>query len=288
MKIATDWKDYKIIATGNGEKLEKWGNVCLLRPDPQVIWKAKFDFSSYPALSARYLPEGKLGEKWELIKNVPETFRVSRKNLTFNLKLMKGFKHTGLFPEQAVNWDMMIGLIKNAKRPINVLNLFAYTGGATMACASAGASVCHVDAATSMVQRAKENMKSSSMEDRPVRYIIDDCVKFVKREINRGRKYDAIIMDPPSFGRGPTGELWKIESNLDDLIALTKGVLSDNPLFYLINSYTTGLQPGVIANLIDLNFKENKHETDAYEVGLPTQEGIPLPCGCSGLAIFKN
>ena len=285
------WKDYEVLDTSDGEKLERWGKYLLVRPDPQIIWKGMKKHPAWKRADAVYSRSKSGGGSWSQ-SNLPAEWRIGfpieeNKELQFIIK-PTGFKHTGLFPEQAVNWDMMIGLIKSAKRPINVLNLFAYTGGATMACASAGASVCHVDAATSMVQRAKENMKSSSMEDRPVRYIIDDCVKFVKREINRGRKYDAIIMDPPSFGRGPTGELWKIESNLDDLIALTKGVLSDDPLFYLINSYTTGLQPGVIANLIDLNFKENKHETDAYEVGLPTQEGIPLPCGCSGLAIFKN
>ncbi len=286
MKVAEGWKDYEVIATGGGEKLERWGKVYLLRPDPQVIWKSAFDFGGYSKLSARYIPEGKLGEKWELYKSVPDTFTISRGKLTFNLKLMKGFKHTGLFPEQAVNWDAMSELIKKANRPINVLNLFAYTGGATMACAQAGASVCHVDAATSMVQRAKDNMTASGLADKPVRYIIDDCVKFVKREIKRGKKYDAIIMDPPSFGRGPTGELWKIENDLDGLIGLTTEIMSDTPLFYLVNSYTTGLQPGVIGNLIDLNFKGVKHVTDAYEVGLPTDEGIVLPCGCSGLARF--
>ena len=286
MKIATDWKDYKIIATGNGEKLEKWGNVCLLRPDPQVIWKAKFDFSSYPALSARYLPEGKLGEKWELIKNVPETFRVSRKNLTFNLKLMKGFKHTGLFPEQAVNWEIMRQLIGD--KQVSVLNLFGYTGAATVACAKQGAFVTHVDSAKNMVERAKQNLELSGLRDKPVRFIVDDCKKFIQREIKRGHFYDAIIMDPPSYGRGPTGEMWKIESDLFDLVELCKSVLSKNPLFFLINSYTTGLQPTVMQNIISRALDVPYDKIEAYEVGLPTDEKIVLPCGCSAMFVNKK
>lgn len=280
------WKDYEIIATGDGKKLERWGDVYLLRPDPQVIWHSAFDLESYEKLNAKYVPDGKCGEKWEIIRPVPETFRVSYNELTFCLKLMKGFKHTGLFPEQAYNWNKMTAVIKSAGRPINVLNLFAYTGGATLACLRAGASVCHVDAAQSMVQRAKENAALSGLAEKNVRYIVDDCTKFVARELRRGRRYDAIIMDPPSFGRGPNGELWKIENNLFDLIAETVGLLSDNPLFYLVNSYTTGLQPTVIKNLMELNLRAAGAKVSAYEVTLPTDEGIELPCGASGFATF--
>ncbi|NCA67271.1 MAG: SAM-dependent methyltransferase [Clostridia bacterium] len=280
------WKDYEIIATGDGKKLERWGNVFLLRPDPQVIWRARIDMDNYPKLNAKYIPDGKNGEKWESIRLIPESFNISYNDLTFSLRLMKGFKHTGLFPEQACNWNRMITLIKAAERPISVLNLFAYTGGATLACLSAGASVCHVDAAQSMVLRAKENAQLSGLANKSVRYIVDDCLKFVTREIRRGKKYDAIIMDPPSFGRGPNGELWKIEDNLFDLIAETVDLLSDKPLFYLVNSYTTGLQPTVIKNLIDINLRSKGAKTIAYEVTLPTDEGIDLPCGCSGLATF--
>lgn len=288
MKKTTDWKDYEIIATGDGQKLERWGKVYLLRPDPQIIWHAKFDFEKYPKLNARYNATGKIGEKWDILKPVPETFTVSRNGLTFGLKLMKGFKHTGLFPEQAVNWDQMQEMIRSANRPIKVLNLFAYTGGASLACVQAGASVTHVDAAQSMVLRAKENIELSGLSDKPCRWIVDDCLKFVNREIRRGNKYEAIIMDPPSFGRGPNGELWKIEEKLFDLIETTKGVLSDKPLFYLINSYTTGLQPTVINNLLKINFRDYKGTSEAYEVTLPTDEGFDLPCGCSGLFRFEN
>jgi 23S rRNA (cytosine1962-C5)-methyltransferase len=286
MRQAGDWKDYEVIATGDGQKLERWGKVYLLRPDPQVIWHAKQPLERYPSLNARYVAEQRVGEKWEMIKPVPETWYVEWNGLKFGLKLMKGFKHTGLFPEQAANWKEMMRLIEEAHRPVNVLNLFAYTGGASLACLKAGASVTHVDAATAMVARAKENAALSGLADRPCRYIIDDCAKFVQREIRRGKKYDAIIMDPPSFGRGPNGELWKIEQSLDDLLALTKGVLSDRPLFYLINSYTTGLQPTVIKNLLTLHFGDLGGEATAYEVTLPTKEGIDLPCGCSGLMTF--
>ena len=288
MKKATDWKDYEIIATGDGQKLERWGNVYLLRPDPQIIWHSQIDMDRYPKLNARYNANGKIGEKWEILRPVPETFFVSRKGLTFGLKLMKGFKHTGLFPEQAVNWDQMQEMIINANRPLKVLNLFAYTGGATLACLKAGASVTHVDAAQSMVLRAKENQALSGLENTSCRWIIDDCLKFVNREIRRGNKYDAIIMDPPSFGRGPNGELWKIEEKVFDLIETTKEILSDKPLFYLINSYTTGLQPTVINNLLKINFASFQGESEAYEVTLPTDEGFDLPCGCSGLYKFKN
>lgn len=286
MKQAADWKDYRVLATGDGLKLERWGNIYLLRPDPQVIWHSRVDLLHMARLNARYVAEGKVGEKWEFLRPVPDTFFVEWHGLKFGLKLMKGFKHTGLFPEQAANWAMMMDLIGTADRPINVLNLFGYTGGASLACLKAGASVTHVDAATAMVQRAKENAAMSGLADKPCRYIVDDCVKFVQREIRRGHTYDAIIMDPPSFGRGPNGELWKIEAQLDDLLALCEQVLGDNPLFVLINSYTTGLQPTVIKNLLSIHFAAKGGTAQAYEVTLPTDEGIDLPCGCSGLMTF--
>lgn len=286
MLLAPDWKEYEVIATGDGEKLERWGDLILLRPDPQVIWHAKKPLRSYPGISAIYERSSTGGGFWKYNKKVPDDFVIGWRDLKFKLKLM-GFKHTGLFPEQAVNWDIMTQLIKGANRPISVLNLFAYTGGATVACLSAGASVCHVDAAKNMVERAKENVALSGLSDRPVRYIVDDCRKFVKREINRGRKYDAIIMDPPSYGRGANGEVWKIEDDICDFVNLCAGVLSDNPLFVLINSYTTGLQPAVLSNILSTSIPFQGNVT-AYEVCLPTDEGIVLPCGASGLFTAKG
>lgn len=283
MKIANDWVDYRVIATGNGEKLEKWGDYTLLRPDPQVIWKAKSDLSKYKGLDGHYKRSSSGGGAWNFIHNVPEEWNISWKNLTFSLKPM-GFKHTGLFPEQAVNWNDMINAIKNAGREIKVLNLFAYTGGASVVCASAGAKVTHVDASKGMVERAKENARLNNITN--IRYIVDDCQKFIEREIRRGNKYDAIIMDPPSYGRGTNGEMWKLEDNLYDFISLTKNVLSDNPLFVLISSYTTGLQASVLNNLLTLVFGEGG--IDADEIGLPTDEKIVLPCGARGIKIWKN
>ena len=282
MELATNWKDYSVIATGDGYKLETWKGVTLLRPDPQVIWPSSIDMQSYKGLNAKYVRSETGGGKWQTYKEMPSEWVISYGELKFLIKPM-GFKHTGLFPEQAVNWDKMSALIKGANRPINVLNLFAYTGGATVACLKAGASVCHVDASKGMVERAGENCRLSGVKDAGVRFIIDDCLKFVKREIRRGKKYDAIIMDPPSFGRGPNGETWKIENELFNLVKTCAEVLSDNPLFFLINSYTTGLQPQVIKNILTLNMKNFSGKIDAYEVGLPTSEGIALPCGCSGL-----
>ncbi len=282
MFLANNWEDYEIIGTGDGYKLERWKDVVLLRPDPQVIWPEQQKLNNYKGLNAKYVRSETGGGKWNKYKDMPESWVISYKELKFLIKPM-GFKHTGLFPEQAVNWDKMTNLIQNAGRPINVLNLFAYTGGATVACLKAGASVCHVDAAKGMVERAGENCRLSKVGEGKVRFIIDDCLKFVQREIRRGKKYDAIIMDPPSFGRGPNGETWKIEHELFNLVKTCTQVLSDNPLFFLINSYTTGLQPQVIKNILALNMKDFGGKIDAYEVCLPTNEGINLPCGCSGL-----
>ncbi len=281
-----DWKDYSVIATGEGYKLENWAGVILLRPDPQVIWKSRVDMNGYKGLSGKYVRSETGGGKWLIKGKMPAEWTVSYKDLKFKIKPM-GFKHTGLFPEQAVNWDLMTELIKNANREINVLNLFAYTGGATVACAKAGAKVCHVDAAKGMVERAGENVRLSNVPEGRVRYIIDDCKKFVEREIRRGRKYDAIIMDPPSYGRGPSGEMWKLENELYGFVELCKGVLSDNPLFVLINSYTTGLQPQVIKNILELTMNSEKlGKVEAYEVGLKTlEDGVILPCGNSGIWI---
>ena len=288
MKISTNWKDYSIIATGDGYKLERWKDVYLLRPDPQVIWPMSWDLFSYPKLNAYYKRSEKGGGGWKILKPFPDEWNIDYTplNVRFKIKPM-GFKHTGLFPEQAVNWEYMTKLIQSAGRPIKVLNLFAYTGGATVACAKAGAQVTHVDAAKGMVERAGENVRLSNVGDGKVRYIIDDCKKFVEREIRRGRKYDAIIMDPPSYGRGPNGEMWKLENELYPFVELCSQVLSDNPLFVLINSYTTGLQPQVLKNILELTIAKGRGgTTTAYEVGLKTeQDGVILPCGNSGIWI---
>ncbi len=283
MKTAK-WEDYTVIATGDGYKLENWKNIILLRPDPQVIWKTDVDMERYPNLNAKYIRSETGGGKWVKLKNMPDEWTVTYRDLKFKIKPM-GFKHTGLFPEQAVNWDKMRELIEDAGREISVLNLFAYTGGATVACAKAGASVCHVDSAKAMVERAGENVRLSNIENPKVRYIIDDCKKFVEREIRRGHKYDAIIMDPPSYGRGPSGETWKLETELYAFVELCAKVLSDNPLFVLINSYTTGLQPQVLKNILNKTVTSKfGGSVDAYEVGLITNEkGVILPCGNSAL-----
>ena len=285
MRIAEDWQDYKIIATGGGYKLERWKDIVLLRPDPQAIWEAQRDLFAYPGIHAVYRRSEKGGGAWEYRKPMPEEWTVGYKDLKFKIKPM-GFKHTGLFPEQAVNWDRMSSLIKGAGRPVKVLNLFAYTGGATVACAKAGAEVVHVDAAKGMVERAGENARLSGIAS-GIRYIVDDCKKFVQREIRRGNRYDAIIMDPPSYGRGPGGELWKIEDSLYSFVQLCAQVLAEDPLFMLINSYTTGLQPMVLNNILTLCLKGYSGKIDAYEVGIATEEGIPLPCGAGGMFIHE-
>ena len=282
MNIANDWKDYEILDMANGEKLERWGNIYLIRPDPQIIWKDKSYPNKWNVANARYNRSNTGGGAWEYKKRLPESWQIKYKNLTFNIKPM-GFKHTGLFPEQAVNWDWMIKKIKDSKREINVLNLFAYTGGATVACLSAGASVCHVDSSKGMTTWAKENVESSGLRDRPVRFIIDDVVKFVQREIRRGRKYDAIIMDPPSYGRGKNGEVWQFENNIADLVELCTKVLSDDPLFFLINSYTTGISAKVLENILYLNMKNVKGTISSGEIGLPMKDSkLVLPCGIYG------
>ncbi len=285
MKIATDWQDYKILATGDGYKLERWKDVVLLRPDPQVIWKAREDLFARKDVDAVYRRSDKGGGAWEFRRSIPDEWTVSYRDLSFKIKPM-GFKHTGLFPEQAVNWDRMAELIRGARRPVKVLNLFAYTGGATVACAKAGAEVVHVDAAKGMVERAGENARLSGIHS-GIRYIVDDCKKFVLREIRRGNRYDGIIMDPPSYGRGPGGEMWKIEESLYPFVQLCSQLLSEDPLFFLINSYTTGLQPMVLHNILKLCLAGRKGRIDAYEVGIATEEGIPLPCGAGGMYVYE-
>lgn len=286
MRIAPDWKQYKVIATGDGEKLEKWGDITLLRPDPQVIWHAKTPLASFKGVDAVYERSRTGGGMWKYNRNVPSEFTISWRDLTFSLKLM-GFKHTGIFPEQAVNWDRMMKLISGAGREISVLNLFGYTGAASVACLKAGAKVCHVDSAKAMVERAGENVRLSGLDNSGMRYIIDDCFKFCQREIRRGKKYDAIILDPPSFGRGPNGEKWKIEEGISELCELVAKLLSDNPLFVCLNSYTTGLQPTVMANILKLTLPQNAI-IDADEIGLATDEGLVLPQGCTAFATFAN
>lgn len=281
MNLANKWKDYEIIDMANGEKLEKWGNIKLIRPDPQIIWKDKSFPSEWKKADAIYNRSKTGGGSWTYNRKLPQNWQIKYGELTFNIKPM-GFKHTGLFPEQAVNWDWMEKKIGEADRPINVLNLFAYTGGATVACLHAGASVCHVDSSKGMVNWAKENVISSKLKDKPVRFIIDDVVKFVEREIRRGKKYDAIIMDPPSYGRGAKGEVWQFENNIADLVNLCTKVLSDNPLFFLINSYTTGISSQVLSNILELNIK-HKGKISCGEIGLPMKKSkLVLPCGIFG------
>lgn len=283
MIIANNWKDYEIIDMADGEKLERWKDIILVRPDPQIIWKGKSLPKKWNEAIARYNRSNTGGGSWQYKKKIPASWQVNYKNLTFNIKPM-GFKHTGLFPEQAANWDWMIEKIKSAKRPIKVLNLFAYTGGATVACTYAGAEVCHVDSSKGMVTWAKENIASSNLQDKPVRYIVDDVVKFVNREIRRGNKYDAIIMDPPSYGRGANGEVWKFEENICDLVQLCSNVLSEKPLFFLINSYTTGISSTVLENILNLNItKRYGGKIENGEIGLPmTNSKLILPCGIFG------
>ena len=284
MRVADGWKDYKLIDTSNGEKLETWKDIVLIRPDPQIIWKTSRKSPLWNNAHGHYQRSSSGGGSWEFKKKIPESWEISYNKLTFNIK-PTGFKHTGLFPEQAVNWEWMKNKIQSAKRPVNVLNLFAYTGGATLACAEAGANVCHVDASKGMVQWAKENAASSGIADRPVRWLVDDCVKFVQREIRRGNRYDGIIMDPPSYGRGPGGEVWKLEEQLYSLVTLCKQVLSDNPLFFILNSYTTGLSPAVMEYLLGVLLqKDFGGKVSSDEIGLKVSDtGLVLPCGSTAI-----
>ena len=281
MWLADNWKDYDVIDCSKGENLERWGDYILVRPDPQVIWDTPRKEKGWHKMNAHYHRSKKGGGEWEFF-DLPQQWSIHYHSLTFQLKPFS-FKHTGLFPEQAANWDWFSELIKKAGRPVKVLNLFAYTGGATIAAAAAGASVTHVDASKGMVTWAKENAASSGLADAPIRWIVDDCVKFVEREIRRGNHYDAIIMDPPSYGRGPKGEIWKIEESIHPLVKLCAQLLVDRPLFFLINSYTTGLQPAVLSYLIGTELKRFPGKVTADEIGLPvSSNGLTLPCGASG------
>lgn len=283
MFIADKWKDYEVIDTSCGEKLERWGDFLLVRPDPQVIWNTQKKHPGWKEYNGHYHRSAKGGGEWEFF-NLPKEWSISYDalSLTFHLKPFS-FKHTGLFPEQAANWDWFSEKIRTAGRPVKVLNLFAYTGGATLAAAAAGASVTHVDASKGMVTWAKENAKLSGLSEAPIRWLVDDCQKFAEREIRRGNQYDAVIMDPPSYGRGPKGEIWKIEDAIHPLVKLCVKLLSRQPLFFLINSYTTGLQPAVLAYLLGTELRGYEGRTDAQEVGLLVREsGLILPCGASG------
>lgn len=283
MYMAQDWKDYEVMDTGNGEKLERWGDVILRRPDPQIIWPAANESKLWTSVHGHYHRSSTGGGQWDMKKPIPERWSIKYRDLQFHIR-PTNFKHTGLFPEQAVNWAWMMDKITQANRPIKVLNLFGYTGGATVACAYAGAEVCHVDASKGMVQWCKENVQLSGLADRPVRYITDDVFKFVQREQRRGNKYDAIIMDPPSYGRGPNGETWKLEQNLYPFLETCTTIMSDNPLFLLINSYTTGLSPSVLNNLLTMTMKSKfGGKITSGEIGLPiTESGMALPCGILG------
>ncbi len=280
MKIAKDWKEYQVISSSEGEKLERWGKFVLIRPDPQVIWKTR-DLEKICKVDAVYRRSNSGGGQWQFNTSLPEQWTISWNDIKFVVKPM-GFKHTGLFPEQAVNWCDVMSLIQNAKRKVKVLNLFAYSGAASVVCAKAGAEVTHVDASKGMVELAKQNAKLNGIEN--IRFLIDDCKKFIEREIRRGNSYDAIIMDPPSYGRGGNGQTWKLEDDLFDFVNLCKKVLSDKPLLVLISSYTTGLQPGVLNNILSLCF--GGKNIDADEIGLPCEDGLVLPCGARGLKIF--
>lgn len=282
MWTANNWKDYEVIDCSNGEKLERWGDYLLIRPDPQVIWNGNRSEKGWRKPNAHYHRSAKGGGEWEFF-DLPQEWTIGYRNLTFNLKPFS-FKHTGIFPEQAANWDWCAEQIKKANRPVKVLNLFAYTGGATISALSAGANVTHVDASKGMVAWAKENAASSGVDGKPVRWLVDDCLKFIEREIRRGNKYDAIIMDPPSYGRGPKGEIWKIEDSLYPFMEKSIELMSDTPIFYLVNSYTTGLQPGVLKYMISsLMCKRFGGTVEADELGLPiSSSGLVLPCGACG------
>jgi len=279
-----NWKDYELIDTSAGERLERWGNVILIRPDPQIIWDTPKNNPMWREANARYLRSQTGGGNWQELKKVPSMWKINYGELTFQLKTM-GFKHTGIFPEQAVNWDFAMKKIRASGRPVKVLNLFGYTGAATLACLKAGAEVCHVDASKGMVAWAKENAAASNLGDRPVRWLVDDCIKFVQREQRRGNTYDGIIMDPPSYGRGPNGEIWKLEEQLYPLVEMCVPILSENPLFFILNSYTTGLSPAVMEYLLNILIqKKFGGVVSSSEIGLPvTQSGLVLPCGSTAI-----
>lgn len=287
MRTANGWQDYRIFDASDGDKLESWGGRVLVRPDPQIIWKSEKRTPLWSKADAVYHRSAKGGGEWEYFHKLPESWKISYNGLTFIIR-PTGFKHTGLFPEQAVNWDLTAKLISDAGRPIRVLNMFAYTGGATLACAKAGASVTHVDASKGMVQWARENAAASGLSEKPIRWIVDDCEKFVLREIRRKSFYDAVVMDPPSYGRGPGGEVWKLEDCIYKLVRLCADVLSEQPLFFLLNSYTTGLSPSVMAYILADVLKDRfGGNVEADEIGLPVEStGLTLPCGST--AIWQN
>ncbi len=284
MRLSEHWKDYELIDTSDGERLERWGDIILIRPDPQIIWSTGRKNPLWKNAHARYHRSNKGGGHWETYRKVPDRWTIRYNQLVFNIKPM-GFKHTGVFPEQAVNWDYAAKKIRNENRPLKVLNLFGYTGCATLACMKAGAMVCHVDASKGMVQWARENAQSSSIADLPVRWLVDDCVKFVQREIRRGNRYDGIIMDPPSYGRGPGGEVWKLEEQLFPLVDLCRQVLSNNPVFFILNSYTTGLSPAVMEYLLGVQLQQSFGGcVSSDEIGLRvTDTGLVLPCGSTAI-----
>lgn len=280
MRAADNWQDYALLDASAGEKLERWGRITLIRPDPQIIWKTERTAPGWNRADAHYFRSKTGGGHWEYAHKLPEHWTVSYHGLTFKIS-PTGFKHTGLFPEQAVNWDLFSERIKGAGRPISVLNLFAYTGGATLACLQTGASVCHVDASKGMVQWARENAQLSGLDDKPVRWIVDDCEKFIRRELRRGHRYDAIVMDPPSYGRGPGGEVWQLEEKIYELTELCGELLSDHPLFVALSSYNTGLPASVMAYLLGVTVgKKHKGQIESDEIGLPVKEsGLVMPCG---------
>lgn len=284
MRFVKDFTEYEMLDTSSGEKLERWGSRILIRPDPQIIWDTPREHPMWKKADARYIRSNKGGGSWDVYRKIPESWTLSYRELTFRIQ-PTGFKHTGLFPEQAVNWSYFMETIREQTEPVRVLNLFAYTGGATLACAAAGAEVCHVDASKGMVAWARENAALSGLSDRPIRWIVDDCEKFVAREIKRGRRYDAVIMDPPSYGRGPGGEVWKLEEQIYRMVDLCADVLSDKPLFFVLNSYTTGLSPSVMRYLLGVTVaKRFGGEVSADEIGLPvTQSGLVLPCGSTAI-----
>ena len=279
-----NWKDYELIDTSFGERLERWGKIILIRPDPQIIWESEKKNPLWKQADARYKRSNTGGGQWQVYRQMPEVWKINYGDLTFRLKTM-GFKHTGIFPEQATNWDFAAEKIKNANRPIKVLNLFGYTGAATLACMKAGAEVTHVDASKGMVQWARDNAKASGMDDLPVRWLVDDCVKFVQREQRRGNTYDGIIMDPPSYGRGPGGEVWKLEEQLFGLVNMCVPIMSENPLFFILNSYTAGLSPSVMEYLLGVLVKDKfGGKVSSDEIGLPvTETGLVLPCGSTAI-----